>query len=252
MMQKNHDWVSVYTTCEDGKRHYVLFAEDLNYKKYSRPEETLELFKKHAEPMFFLHQEEQSSWSPEHILDYEYGNDWSSAPAWLGPRWYALDNMDRWSKSFAEHNTPQGSPTIELAMKPCPVCGTQWFNDNGDICYPNDRNRSSYLAWCNVSSWGCGYEVVGSSYENAVKAWNNASPSVSMLNPLDRIDVALSDKDVEIIQRYLNTLKAQRAWKIREMQVVNNTLSMLGLNFNDALKTIRLLMRSTPKEALTK
>ncbi|MFA5920087.1 MAG: hypothetical protein WC856_02200 [Methylococcaceae bacterium] len=57
-------------------------------------------------------------------------------------------------------------------VKPCPFCGQIIDETDGDFCYPMDRNKLIWRAGCIESAGGCGAEVFGESWEEAIKKWN--------------------------------------------------------------------------------
>ena len=59
---------------------------------------------------------------------------------------------------------------------PCPFCGQVPDADDEDFCYQinatyKDKQRI-YRAGCIESAGGCGAEVLGDSYDDAIQRWN--------------------------------------------------------------------------------
>lgn len=59
-----------------------------------------------------------------------------------------------------------------ITTKDCPSCGRELLANDMDVCYPNNRERTSWRVGCNVHDWGCGLEVSGDTYVSAVTKWN--------------------------------------------------------------------------------
>lgn len=60
------------------------------------------------------------------------------------------------------------------ALAPCPQCGRDVWTNDLDVCYPNNREMTSWRVGCNEHGGGCGLEVHGPTREAAVLAWNEA------------------------------------------------------------------------------
>ena len=65
--------------------------------------------------------------------------------------------------------------SAERAPNPCPNCGRAISADDGDFCYPNNRERTLWRAGCNEHDFGCGHEVQAPTYSQALALWNCAS-----------------------------------------------------------------------------
>jgi hypothetical protein len=62
--------------------------------------------------------------------------------------------------------------SVELAPHPCPNCKREiWANDR-DFCYPQNRERTQWVAGCFVHNFGCGFKLHTDSKEEALAAWN--------------------------------------------------------------------------------
>lgn len=65
---------------------------------------------------------------------------------------------------------------VEVAPNPCAHCGRKMFASDLDFCHPTNRERSAYVTACYEHNFGCGREVLGASYENAMARWNGQIP----------------------------------------------------------------------------
>lgn len=77
-----------------------------------------------------------------------------------------------------EMNQLKGDPTSAgwsavLTYKDCPSCGRDLWANDLDVCYPSNRERTRWRVGCNCHDFGCGLEVLGESYDDAVSRWNN-------------------------------------------------------------------------------
>jgi len=62
---------------------------------------------------------------------------------------------------------------IERAPNPCARCGRVIWADDLDFLYPQNRERTSWRAGCNLHDFGCGHEVVAESKDSVLARWNN-------------------------------------------------------------------------------
>lgn len=69
--------------------------------------------------------------------------------------------------------SPQDGWRALATYKDCPSCGRDLWANDLDVCYPQNRERSSWRVGCNCHDFGCGLEVHGDSYEDVVGQWNN-------------------------------------------------------------------------------
>src|SRR5690606_25174008 len=100
---------------------------------------------------------------------------WRRRPA-LRPRAQAQAKAD-------ELKRLTGDPwQIEIAPNACPSCSREIEADRVDFCYPRGPKSGTWRAGCNEHDGGCGFEVEGSSYEDAVIKWNRA--------PAERLELA--------------------------------------------------------------
>lgn len=60
----------------------------------------------------------------------------------------------------------------ELAPNPCPKCQRVISADDGDFCYPSNRQLTQWRAGCNEHDFGCGHEVKAESYTQVMALWN--------------------------------------------------------------------------------
>jgi hypothetical protein len=67
---------------------------------------------------------------------------------------------------------------IEPAPNPCPACSRAVRADDLDLCYPQTLDRKTWRAGCNEHDGGCGYEVIATSFEAVMRAWNNRAPRI--------------------------------------------------------------------------
>lgn len=67
---------------------------------------------------------------------------------------------------------------IEVAPGLCAQCGRKVFANDLDFCHPTHREgdpQRRFVAGCNVHDFGCGHEVFGDSFEEAMSKWNGQS-----------------------------------------------------------------------------
>jgi hypothetical protein len=70
-------------------------------------------------------------------------------------------------------NHKTGKPwVLRLAPHPCPRCQRDIWADDRDFCHPNNRERTEWRAGCNEHDFGCGHEVLGTSFEDVMTKWN--------------------------------------------------------------------------------
>jgi hypothetical protein len=64
---------------------------------------------------------------------------------------------------------------IELAPNECPECAREIDANRPDFAHTLGARRDRWRAGCNEHDGGCGFEVEGESYEDALTRWNRAS-----------------------------------------------------------------------------
>lgn len=102
------------------------------------------------------------------LVSYEsLASPWRHRPA-LRPHVQAQEKADELRKLT-------GDPwQIELMPNACPNCAREIGADRVDFCYPRGTKGGIWRAGCNEHDGGCGFEIEGSSYEDAVTRWNQA------------------------------------------------------------------------------
>jgi len=103
------------------------------------------------------------------------GAELGSNPHLQRPLHFTLETAQAHAKAL---NDAGASPAwgAHIAANPCPGCGrVMWANDH-DFCYPNNRERSSWRAGCNVHDFGCGFELVApvATEAEVLALWNSA------------------------------------------------------------------------------
>lgn len=68
-----------------------------------------------------------------------------------------------------------GEWSLEVAPDRCPGCGRVMWSNDGDFCYPENRERTLWRAGCNEHDFGCGFEVQGGSFNDVMTLWNSAA-----------------------------------------------------------------------------
>lgn len=89
------------------------------------------------------------------------------------PAHFALEEAERRAEEMNVQGPLRGWRT-HVAPSPCPSCAREMWANDLDFCYPNNRRRS-YRAGCNVHDFGCGFEIEGNDYEDAILKWNSAA-----------------------------------------------------------------------------
>lgn len=64
----------------------------------------------------------------------------------------------------------------EIAPNPCPQCGRKMFANDLDFCHATNREGTAFVAACKEHNFGCGHEVLGTSFEDAMARWNGQIP----------------------------------------------------------------------------
>lgn len=62
---------------------------------------------------------------------------------------------------------------VKLAPRPCPKCGREIWTDDLDFAHPTNREMSEWRAGCNKHDFGCGFEIIGASYDDVIHTWNH-------------------------------------------------------------------------------
>lgn len=92
----------------------------------------------------------------------------------LAPMTWTLTEAQAVAELFATRDCEGLAPkwTLVLVPNPCAGCGRVIDVDDGDFCYPENRDRTKWRAGCNEHDFGCGYEVTAATRDEALAKWN--------------------------------------------------------------------------------